>query len=1062
MKRVLTARGRLTAYGCSLILFICCGMGRPAFAGSITGLFSEELDSPLYDCQLSLTPAADLRDNSAVHLTLETGELRAETRVAITTQSIVIESVKRGRTATCGSIASGVKRGAPYQLTLQRRGDLLGLLRNDNLIFRCQVPRPVGAKALVAADRGWRVDDARIQRLEPVAFSDDFMRTAENQNGDWTIQSGNWGLQSAWDKDPHGNGNRFNNIIYAQNPFSWLGKGQGICTTGKPFWEDYTFTTAIQPGTDGAVGVLVNMSDARNGLLVRWTPGNDASPTGNRLAIFRYLDGTRKLLAETPGGYIPGQWYRLSVISSLDGVHVQIDGQERLAAKNLLPWRGGIGLYTEGDNGTVFNNVTVYGRTLNVDLFREARQMRINQRFQDDKNGMQEWAAKGNEWENFTNLPNHYFARDDYFGEYWLTLSTHMNKFKTGELWLALHNDGKQATSGYRAVLARADGDNYTCTLYRDGRTLAQKSQVVLQADMDYSFRLRYTEKKLRLERDGEVLLEANDGNPPAGLRPAYCGYGCFADVRDIRVIGRNTLDYTFTEAPTDWTTQGTWMPSVRWACSPQWSFLGGWSRGDAALWHKTRITGDQSFKAFVGPKMEYPRERIIYDYHNHDFGVTICGDGHNPRTGYSAIYGAPGADGTPNQRTILLRNGVEVASTDTATVPSRGTSHRQWFDLCLRKRGNLVVFALAGKDLLTYQDPNPIVGGVPAVWTTDNGMMLARARIDFATPPQPRVEPTVVIDEPWYPEWANVGHPLVLDFPHRWSTSGQPVHLEVVPRNVPAGSDSALNTEKGRVTLTPRALGDYWYQIDATDGTTRSQAFHLAVPAYDPAQGRDDSHALVLYRFDEGKGAVVHDKSAAAPAADIVIPADAPVEWLPGRGLTLHGAVTMQTANGVKKLLEIAVRKACTLEVWISTDTLYPPSAWSGCLLTWEKAVDHQNFALLHQSSALTVDPCKASLYGATPGKPYSVGGYRTGLTHVVAAWDGTETVCYVNGVSIGKSKIAWNPTDWTADLPLILGSLSDGQRYFLGTYYLAAIHDTCFTEAQVTRHYHAGPDGK
>ena len=45
--------------------------------------------------------------------------------------------------------------------------------------------------------------------------------------------------------------------------------------------------------------------------------------------------------------------------------------------------------------------------------------------------------------------------------------------------------------------------------------------------------------------------------------------------------------------------------------------------------------------------------------------------------------------------------------------------------------------------------------------------------------------------------------------------------------------------------------------------------------------------------------------------------------------------------------------------------------------------------------------------------------------------------------------------------DAHLLLGALSDGHCSFRGTYYLLAIHDICMSEAQIQRHYQAGPDG-
>ena len=49
-----------------------------------------------------------------------------------------------------------------------------------------------------------------------------------------------------------------------------------------------------------------------------------------------------------------------------------------------------------------------------------------------------------------------------------------------------------------------------------------------------------------------------------------------------------------------------------------------------------------------------------------------------------------------------------------------------------------------------------------------------------------------------------------------------------------------------------------------------------------------------------------------------------------------------------------------------------------------------------------------------------------------------------------------------WITDAPLIIGAQPDGQRGFVGTFYLVAIHDQYFTQEMVTRHYQAGPSAK
>ena len=342
--------------------------------------FSDELDADLYDCSLSVKAVAKTPAASAVHLTLEWVDGKNNTEHTITRTAITIVSVKAGKRTLCGTAPVAIPVDTAYALTVLRRGSWLGLLHGQSLFYRGEVPRLPGNSAGVAADHGWTVDNAQIQRLEPVVFADNFMRAAESEAkfGAWkSPDEGAWDLASAWDKDPKGNVNKFNNAIYAQNPFSWAGHradgGPTLCTTGEAFWEDYTMTVSVHPGRDGAVGVLVNMTDPTHGILACWTPVGDKSDTGNKLMLYKYAKGELTPLAESKGGFVPEQWYNLSVVSSLDGVKVLVDRRERMNVKGVAPWRGGVALYAEGKTGAIFDDVTVYGRTLKKDLIRKYR-----------------------------------------------------------------------------------------------------------------------------------------------------------------------------------------------------------------------------------------------------------------------------------------------------------------------------------------------------------------------------------------------------------------------------------------------------------------------------------------------------------------------------------------------------------------------------------------------------------------------------------------------------------------------------------------------------------------
>ena len=273
----------------------------------------------------------------------------------------------------------------------------------------------------------------------------------------------------------------------------------------------------------------------------------------------------------------------------------------------------------------------------------------------------------------------------------------------------------------------------------------------------------------------------------------------------------RHALDYTFAEAPADWYAVGTWMPSVRWSCTPTWSFLSGWSLGDAVLWHKERFTGEQSLEAFLGVKMEFPREQVGYFTRYHGYlAVTICGDGKDPRNGYCGIYGAPDADGNPYQRAELLRNGVIVAAIPINSMRAWRQNHHQWFKLMLNKQGNTVTFSVKldmRRYELPYTDPQPIDGGIPAIWTHANAISLARVLLNCEHAPTPWAGPQVTIDTPWYPEWANIAHPETLAFPESWAISGKPVTLRVTPRLTPPGTTTRCAAGPAR-DLLPHATG--------------------------------------------------------------------------------------------------------------------------------------------------------------------------------------------------------------------------------------------------------------
>ena len=83
-----------------------------------------------------------------------------------------------------------------------------------------------------------------------------------------------------------------------------------------------------------------------------------------------------------------------------------------------------------------------------------------------------------------------------------------------------------------------------------------------------------------------------------------------------------------------------------------------------------------------------------------------------------------------------------------------------------------------------------------------------------------------------------------------------------------------------------------------------------------------------------------------------------------------------------------------------------------------------------------------------------------RPWLQHLVFAFSGNEMHIYVNGEEKGKGALrGMYPAQWLANAVLLLGNSADGHTSYLGSYYLAAIHNRCLSLLEIRRNYQAGP---
>lgn len=239
---------------------------------------------------------------------------------------------------------------------------------------------------------------------------------------------------------------------------------------------------------------------------------------------------------------------------------------------------------------------------------------------------------------------------------------------------------------------------------------------------------------RLLLRMNGDLLWN----EPlPAGHGP-LCRVGrigrgasdTWAEAVSICAAGVKT--YSFKDAPTDWLpAAGDWQVTNRWQCDPRWSFYSGVQRhGVACNWNKLEHGQNVSIEFFAGPKMDQERGRK-YEYAA-DINAVICADGRDISSGYSFLFGGWNDRGSQIVRgTGILKENRQVV------IPRAGSTHRRWFHLKLRKFGNRLSFWVDGAQVASVEDQSPLTGNRFALWTWDNGMMVAQLRLATEGLPQ-------------------------------------------------------------------------------------------------------------------------------------------------------------------------------------------------------------------------------------------------------------------------------------------------------------------------------------
>lgn len=325
----------------------------------------------------------------------------------------------------------------------------------------------------------------------------------------------------------------------------------------------------------------------------------------------------------------------------------------------------------------------------------------------------------------------HYWHRNDFWGDVSVEMQSAPLRRKMGRFGVAL---GAQKDTGETpAVVALLVYSSKT------GNVTFKCGQQEESRNVGTSRLCRF----LALERRGDRILARINGelawdapvpeDKGALMLAGRIGKGDTTPWAEaVSVSASNiTVDF-FDQAPTAWLpVAGTWAVTNRWQCDPRWSFFSGVAdKGVACLWSKYIHGRNFTIEYFVGPKMNRSKGGNESKY-SADFNLAICCDGRDITSGYSVMFG-----GWKNRGTQLVR-GSDIINENTASIIKDGNLHHHWFQVKVRRFGQRYTVWVDGKIVTDVLDDYPSTGNRFALWTWDNGVMIAQLRFSTDIPTQ-------------------------------------------------------------------------------------------------------------------------------------------------------------------------------------------------------------------------------------------------------------------------------------------------------------------------------------
>jgi hypothetical protein len=242
-------------------------------------------------------------------------------------------------------VRCNLPKGKTHSILLRRRDTFYDLVADNTMVGGVSFGS-VGDSTFKAAGYGVKVSDIRFQPVrEPVVFGDDFMRESK-EGSPWENISGMWetiGLEHP---------------TLSANPFRLSSAGaRAMTVVGKPFWDSYRGSVSVFGAEGQKAGVVFSYRDPNNYFLFRWSAKGNGDE--GKAEVVSFNNGGYSIMAEKPGGYAPGVWYKVEVVTGMGWAKIYVDEQEMFDIVRLGIAGGRFGLYSDGVNRTYFDDVVI-------------------------------------------------------------------------------------------------------------------------------------------------------------------------------------------------------------------------------------------------------------------------------------------------------------------------------------------------------------------------------------------------------------------------------------------------------------------------------------------------------------------------------------------------------------------------------------------------------------------------------------------------------------------------------------------------------------------------------